>query len=915
MMKNVLLLLLSFLSASISVAQIIEIEPSIDPPFFEANEEITITYDVTGTIMHDWQEAWLWMWLPSLSSDAPSNINPASSNPALTDAAKLTKSVVDGKQIFSISLVPANFTGVDAAEIEAIGFLLKGNDWSNGQTTDYIAEVGSAFRIVFENPDGGFGFYEMDDVINVEVITSEAATITLYIDDAVVLENENAEALDFQHTVIADDLVHTITAIGTTDAEADTISHAYTIQPVPPSIPLPADLEAGINYHPDSTSVSLVITAPNKENIFVIGDFNNWSLNSDFLMNKDGDNFWLKIENLVQGQEYRFQYLVDGTLRIADPYTEKMSSQFDDPQIIAENRYPNLQAYPQNFTSEAISYIQTGKAQYEWTATNYTRPAVEDLVIYELLVRDFTDERTFDAVIDRLDYLENLGINAIELMPVMEFEGNISWGYNPAFMFSVDKYYGTENKLKKLIDEAHKRDIAIILDIVLNHAFGRCPLVRLDNEGLYGSPTADNVWLNQTAKHDFNVGYDFNHESEYTKSYVDRVNKFWIEQYNIDGFRFDLSKGFTQKNTLGNTGAWGNYDASRIALLKRMADEIWEIDPTNYIILEHFADNSEEKELANYGMMLWGNMTGTYRSAAKGNPSFFNAAYHEDRGWDEPNLIAYMESHDEERLMWEVLKSSNFTVDEALERMKLNAAFFFLVPGPKMIWQFEELGYDEELNDDRLGIKPTHWEYLDVPSRKKLHDFFSSLINLKTKTDYVDKNHFTWSANDYVKWINIDHPDTKIVAYANFRKQEEEASIPFPTSGTWYNYFTGKELEIDATQNYSTNLQVGELQIYTSQPIDNYIGYNPLPNFEVIETAITTLILQPNPTNKLLTIQHPRGTEKLYLYDIAGHLLRTIEVNTDAQQFDLELDYLATGTYIIYSVSGEETLVQKFTKY
>ena len=117
-----------------------------------------------------------------------------------------------------------------------------------------------------------------------------------------------------------------------------------------------------------------------------------------------------------------------------------------------------------------------------------------------LLVRDFTDERTFQAVIDRLDYLEELGINAIELMPVMEFEGNLSWGYNPAFMLAVDKFYGTETKLKQLIDEAHKRGMAIILDIVVNHAFGRSSLVRLNNDDLYGPPTAANVWFKPNGK-------------------------------------------------------------------------------------------------------------------------------------------------------------------------------------------------------------------------------------------------------------------------------------------------------------------------------------------------------------------------------------------------------------------------------
>jgi 1,4-alpha-glucan branching enzyme len=115
-----------------------------------------------------------------------------------------------------------------------------------------------------------------------------------------------------------------------------------------------------------------------------------------------------------------------------------------------------------------------------------------------------------------------------------------------------------------------------------------------------GKPAANNPWFNQEATHPFNVFFDLNHESTYTQAYLDTVNYYWLHEYKFDGYRFDLSKGFTQKNAGGSVSAWGQYDASRIAILKRMADKIWSHTPDAYVILEHFADNDEEKELAEY---------------------------------------------------------------------------------------------------------------------------------------------------------------------------------------------------------------------------------------------------------------------------------------------------------------------------
>ena len=192
----------------------------------------------------------------------------------------------------------------------------------------------------------------------------------------------------------------------------------------------------------------------------------------------------------------------------------------------------------------------------------------------------------------------------LNLMPVNEFEGNESWGYNPSFYFAADKYYGPKNDLKRFIDECHKRDIAVILDIVLNHSYGRSSFVRLYSSGDFGPPTEENPWYNVISPNPvFSWGYDFNHESEQTKQLVDRINKYWLEEYKFDGFRFDFTKGFT--NTPGDGGS---FDQSRINILKRMADNIWEVDSSAYVILEHFAPNSEEQVLSDYGMMIWGNL-------------------------------------------------------------------------------------------------------------------------------------------------------------------------------------------------------------------------------------------------------------------------------------------------------------------
>lgn len=171
-------------------------------------------------------------------------------------------------------------------------------------------------------------------------------------------------------------------------------------------------------------------------------------------------------------------------------------------------------------------------------------------------------------------------------MPVNEFEGNTSWGYNPSFYFAVDKYYGTKNDLRAFVDECHSQGMAVIIDLVLNHSFGQSPFYLLYKDA-DGKPSADNPWYNQESNiknTSLSWGYDFNHESEYTRALVDSVAGFWMSEYKIDGFRYDFTKGFS--NTPYGENDWANGpDNARIANLKRMSAAVQKRQPGAYVIL------------------------------------------------------------------------------------------------------------------------------------------------------------------------------------------------------------------------------------------------------------------------------------------------------------------------------------------
>jgi len=726
---------------------------------------------------------------------------------------------------------------------------------------------------------------------------------------------------------------HTLIAVALSSIGASVSDTSKFLISQPPAVAaLPAGMRPGINYTSDN-SVCLVLYAPGKLNTYVIGDFTNWVPDANYQMNitPDGKSFWINVANLTKEVEYGFQYLVDGTILIPDPYTEKVLDPWND-QYIPSATYPNLKPYPFNKTTGLVSIIQTGQTPYTWQVTNFTPPAQAKMVVYELLVRDFTDTHNFQGVQSKLDYLQHLGVNTIELMPICEFDGNISWGYNPALYFAPDKYYGPKNDMKALIDECHRRGLAVVMDMVLNHSYNNSPFAQLYWDTVNNHPAANNPWYNVTSPNTaYSYGNDFNHESPDTKALVDSVNAFWMQYYHVDGYRFDFTKGFT--NTPGDGSA---YDASRIAILERMGTQIWKRNPKAYAILEHFAANTEETELSAFGFMLWGNINYNYAEGAMGytdsNNSDLTWGSYLARGWSSPHLISYMESHDEERQMYKVetygnaFGSYNTKADSiAFKRGALCASFFFTIPGPKMIWQFGELGYDYSINYctstglvDATGLcrtdpKPLRWDYYTDPQRLKLFNIYSQLIRLKQYYPVFSTNDYTTDLTGVTKSIVLRSPGLNAVVVGNFGVTGTIASVIFPSTGTYYDYFSTSSINV-TTINQTFNLNPGEYHIYTNALISG-LGNNPTSPTNALDVKI-----YPNPSSNDGTLEitsTTAGGTAVDIYTMTGQKIASTIIQLQPNtKFTLYLNqpgfYTShPGIYLLKVIQGSKTVSQK----
>lgn len=587
----------------------------------------------------------------------------------------------------------------------------------------------------------------------------------------------------------------------------------------------PDGIVNGIYYGADGTSVTLCTYAASKtaaaKHVFLLGDMTDWQLDNKYQLYKDGNYFWINVTGLTPGKEYRFQYVVER----ADGKHVQISDLFSEKVIHLDDKYeprtvdPTLIDYPHcGADGSYVTVIQTGKTPYPWSdaTLNFKRPNKNNLVIYELWVYDYTTQHSIPGLMKRLDYLQGLGVNAIELMPVTEFDGQINWGYSPNHYFALDKAYGTPEMLKEFVDECHKRGMAVILDMVFNHATGLNPMNKLYP---YGTDLKDNPWFNVTAPHSDNVYEDWNHGFAPTRDHFTRVLKYWLTEYKVDGYRLDLSHGLCSDKA--NTS---------VENLKYYYDNgVKAVSPTAYMILEHWGSNmgSERPQLISYGMQCWQNTNNAYSQVAMGWMDKDDALTDANKD----GYIAYNESHDEERNQYKVKQYGNgdLKTNETarLNRVPLTLAFNVLLNGSHMLYQYGELGFDYSLFS-KAGASGTSDSYKCEPkvnpesmgwlsagsTRMKIYDKVAKIIKLRTQyLPSVFEGNPTASNLGHGVEVRSVQWGNDVLVVGNFAASAGN-SYTLP-AGTWYDYLNDNQ-KITTSK---LSLNPGDLRILVGSPV------------------------------------------------------------------------------------------------
>ena len=581
------------------------------------------------------------------------------------------------------------------------------------------------------------------------VNTTEAANITLEVDGETIGTATNATSLEQEYTFTKTG-EHIVTATATANGETATaeLDFYYLGSTVMENYP-GGTPKMGPVANEDGT-VTFCIGAPGKDHVVIMGSWNNFAYSAEQVMKcqetENGKYFWATLSGLDPEEMYTYYFIIDGgEYNVGDPYARLVLDPYND-KYLKTDVFPNLPAYPVdavNSQDVPVAIYQGTLNAYDWQVTDFELPNQTDLVIYELLFRDFTGTEgkasgngTVKQAIEKLDYLKQLGINAIELLPINEFNGNNSWGYNPNFYFAPDKAYGTPDDYKEFIDLCHQNGIAVILDMVFNQSDWLHPWYQM-------YPVGKNPFYNATAPHAYSVLNDWNQGTPMVQEQWADVLEYWLTEYNVDGFRFDLVKGLGLNDSYRNNGdaATNDYNASRVAEMAYLNSVIQRVKPGAYCINENLAGPKEENEMAEDGELNWANINNAGCQFAMGyqSDSDLNRMYapKDSRTWG--STIAYLESHDEQRLAYKQdqwgVSGVKGNAEVSMQRCGSAAAQMIMCPGSHMIWMFSEMGNAQNTKDDNGGNntspKIVNWGLLDEPNHKALYESYCQLIKIR----------------------------------------------------------------------------------------------------------------------------------------------------------------------------------------
>ncbi|MCH5242737.1 MAG: hypothetical protein J1F67_10020 [Muribaculaceae bacterium] len=642
------------------------------------------------------------------------------------------------------------------------------------------------------------------------VSTTQAADITLSVDNETIATAANATSLEKEYTFVNPG-EHTVTATAKAGDETATESLTFHYLSASAQVNYPGGNPVMGPVANADGSVTFCFGAPEKNHVVLVGSWNNYAYDPAQVMNyqetKNGKYFWTTVKGLDPEKMYMYYFVVDGgEYIVGDPYARLVLDPYND-KYLDTNVFPNLPTYPAdvlNGQNVPVAVYQGNINDYDWVVEDFVGPDPSDLIIYELLFRDFTGTEgqakgngTVQLAIEKFDYLKQLGVNAIELLPIMEFNGNISWGYNPNFYFAVDKAYGTPDDYKEFIDLCHQNGMAVILDMVFNQSDGLHPWYQM-------YPAGKNPFYNLNAPHAYSVLNDWNQGMPMVQEQWADVIKYWMNEYKFDGFRFDLVKGLGLNESYANNGdaATNAYNASRVAEMRYLQDVILSVNPNGYCINENLAGAKEENEMAETGMLNWANVNEAACQFAMGyyQDSNMNRLYapQDSRTWG--STISYLESHDEQRLAY---KQDQWAVEgvkgndqNSMWRCGSAAAQMIMAPGAHMIWQFSEMGNAQNTKNNDGGNntdpKIVNWSLLENPYHKGLYDNYCQLIEVRLNNPEmftkdvnfsINCNSSNWNNGRFLSSVNGDlelytlvNPNTtgNLTMNVNFQKSNND---------------------------------------------------------------------------------------------------------------------------------------------
>lgn len=739
--------------------------------------------------------------------------------------------------------------------VEKLAFVFRSADSKKeAKTSDggdiFIDVAASGLQIALETSLDGNIITPDKAKVKFSFGSTEAADLSISINGTTIASKENATLLETEYT-FTEPGNYTVYGNAKNGEEVKSTSlKLYYVTPSPQ-----ADYPGGVPkmgaVRSADGKVTFCIAAPGKTTVLLAGSWNDYSEDLENTMNYQDYNgfryFWKTVEGLDETSMYPYYFLVDGNSRVGDPYAKLVLDPYND-KYISDKVFPNLPAYPTDKVRKVmLGVYQENINDFEWTDQNFVRPDKNDLVIYELLLRDFTGTEgqsrgngTINQALEKIDYLKHLGVNVIELLPVNEFNGNISWGYNPNFYFAPDKAYGTPDDYKNFINVCHENGIAVVLDMVFNQSDGLHPWYQMYN-------ISDNPFYNQDAPHAYSVLNDWNQGYELVRQQWKDVVKYWIEEYHVDGYRFDLVKGLGDNDSYANSGDSGTnaYNASRVANMRAIQKAMDEVSEGAYFINENLAGAQEENEMAETGMLNWANVNNAgcqyamgYQSGAALNRF---SATKDSRTFG--STVSYLESHDEERLAYKQTKWGMTAVKRdhavAMRRCGSAAAQMILCPGAHMIWQFSEMGNAQTTKNAEGGNntdpKVVNWSLLDDPDNNGLYQSYSELISIRLSNPELFSQSANFS-NNCVLWN-----DPRVITASSGTKELVCVINPSLDTEMTYNYGFASTKDDNyqiASKSFGTNPSFDVAAGTITVPANSYVLVTSKSVSAVDEVAI-----------------------------------------------------------------------------